>query len=96
MSSGLEIALETTIEDAEFSRGVGLPNTKVLATFFKLPENSGLIETFQYVNPPGQADTCECQGKRWRMATYLFPGEPTSRKPRKNWRAKASSSYLHL
>ncbi len=52
---GLEIALETTIEDAEFSRGVGLPNTKVLATFFKLPENSGLIETFQYVNPPGKA-----------------------------------------
>jgi catechol 2,3-dioxygenase-like lactoylglutathione lyase family enzyme len=51
---GLEIALETTIEDAEFSRGVGLPNTKVLATFFKLPANSGLIETFQYVNPTGQ------------------------------------------
>ena len=51
---GLEIALETEIEDAEFSRGVGLPNTKVLATFFKLPDNPGMIETFQYVNPPGQ------------------------------------------
>ena len=51
---GLEIALETEIEDAEFSRGVGLPNTKVLATFFKLPANSGMIETFQYVNPKGQ------------------------------------------
>ena len=25
---GLEIALETEIEDAEFSRGVGLPNKK--------------------------------------------------------------------
>jgi glyoxylase I family protein len=51
---GLEIALETEIDDAEFSRGVGLPNTKVLATFFKLPDNPGMIETFQYVNPPGQ------------------------------------------
>ncbi|HVW85098.1 MAG TPA: VOC family protein [Bryobacteraceae bacterium] len=50
---GLEIALETEIEDDEFSRGVGLPGTKVLATFFKLPNNNGLIETFQYVRPPG-------------------------------------------
>jgi catechol 2,3-dioxygenase-like lactoylglutathione lyase family enzyme len=51
---GLEIAVETVIEDPEFSRGVGLPNTKVLATFFKLPNNAGLIETFQYVNPKGK------------------------------------------
>jgi glyoxylase I family protein len=51
---GLEIALETEIEDAEFSRGVGLPNTKVLAAFFKLPGSAGMIETFQYVNPAGQ------------------------------------------
>jgi catechol 2,3-dioxygenase-like lactoylglutathione lyase family enzyme len=50
---GLEIALETEIEDEEFSRGVGLPGTKVLATFFKLPANTGLIETFQYVHPAG-------------------------------------------
>ena len=50
---GLEIALETEIEDDEFSRGVGLPGTKVLATFFKLPNNNGLIETFQYVHPQG-------------------------------------------
>lgn len=50
---GLEIALETEIEDPEFSRGVGLPATKVLATFFKIPANNGLIETFQYVNPKG-------------------------------------------
>jgi catechol 2,3-dioxygenase-like lactoylglutathione lyase family enzyme len=49
---GLEIALETEIDDDEFSRGVGLPGTKVLATFFKLPDNNGLIETFQYVRPP--------------------------------------------
>jgi glyoxylase I family protein len=50
---GLEIALETKIDDDEFSRGVGLPGTKVLATFFKLPNNNGLIETFQYLQPFG-------------------------------------------
>ncbi len=50
---GLEIAVETVIDDSEFSRGVGLPGTKVLATFFKLPQNSGLIETFQYLQPKG-------------------------------------------
>lgn len=51
---GLEIALETEIEDDEFSRGVGLPGSKVLAAFFKLPANSGLIETFQYERPTGR------------------------------------------
>jgi len=51
---GLEIAIESVIEDDEFSRGVGLPNTKVLAAFFKLPQNTGLLETFQYVQPQGQ------------------------------------------
>jgi len=49
---GLEIALETVIKDAEFSRGVGLKDTDLLATFFKLPDNSAMIETFQYLNPP--------------------------------------------
>jgi lactoylglutathione lyase len=52
---GLEIALETVIEDQEFSRGVGLPGTKVIATFFRLPNNAGLIETFQYENPKGRS-----------------------------------------
>ena len=33
---GLEIALETEIDDDGFSRGVGLPGTKVLATFFQV------------------------------------------------------------
>jgi catechol 2,3-dioxygenase-like lactoylglutathione lyase family enzyme len=51
---GLEIVLETEVEDDEFSRGVGLPGTKVLATFFKLPANNTLIETFQYVHPAGK------------------------------------------
>ena len=34
---------------------MGLPGTKVLATLFKLPNNPGLIETFQYVHPEGRA-----------------------------------------
>jgi catechol 2,3-dioxygenase-like lactoylglutathione lyase family enzyme len=51
---GLEIAVETVIEDPEFSRGVGLPDTKLLAAFFVLPNNAGLIEAFQYVRPPGR------------------------------------------
>jgi catechol 2,3-dioxygenase-like lactoylglutathione lyase family enzyme len=57
---GLEIALEAEIEDPEFSRGVDLPASKVRATFFRLPANNGLIETFEYVHPKGSpipADT---------------------------------------
>jgi glyoxylase I family protein len=50
---GLPIALETIIEDGEFSRGVGLPDTKVIATFFQLPNGAGLLETFQYARPAG-------------------------------------------
>lgn len=51
---GLEIAVETVIEDPELSRGAGLSNAKVLATLFRLPNNSGLLESFQYLNPPGR------------------------------------------
>lgn len=51
---GLEIALESVIEDSEFSRGADLPDTKLLATFFKLPDNSAMIETFQYLVPSGR------------------------------------------
>lgn len=51
---GLEVALEAVIDDDEFSRGVGLPGTKVLAAFFKLPKDAGLLETFQYVQPLGK------------------------------------------
>jgi catechol 2,3-dioxygenase-like lactoylglutathione lyase family enzyme len=70
---GLEIALETTIEDAEFSRGVGLPNTKVLATFFKLPDNSTMIETFQYVTPPGHPvpSTAQANDGGWQHICFL-------------------------
>ena len=48
---GLEIALETVIDEMEFARGVGLPGTKVLATFFAVPGTPTLIETFQYLHP---------------------------------------------
>lgn len=48
---GLEIALETSIDDSEFARGVGSPGTKVLATFFAVPGTATLIETFQFLSP---------------------------------------------
>jgi catechol 2,3-dioxygenase-like lactoylglutathione lyase family enzyme len=48
---GLQVALETLIDDREFARGVGSPGTKVLATFFAVPGTSTLIETFQFLHP---------------------------------------------
>jgi len=69
---GLEIALETEIDDEEFSRGVGLPGTKVLAVFFKLPSNSGLIETFQYVHPAGKPipDSAKVNDGGWQHLCF--------------------------
>jgi len=48
---GLEIFLEASINEGEFSRGAGLPDTKVTATFFTVPGSTTLVETFQYLNP---------------------------------------------
>ena len=48
---GLDISLEVSIDDSEFSRGAGLADTRVAATFFSVPGGSTLIETFQYLNP---------------------------------------------
>jgi catechol 2,3-dioxygenase-like lactoylglutathione lyase family enzyme len=48
---GLQVALETAIDDKEFARGVGSPGTKVLATFFAVPGTPTLIETFQFLSP---------------------------------------------
>lgn len=48
---GLEISLEVSIDDSEFSRGAGLADTRVAATFFSVPGANTLIETFQYLNP---------------------------------------------
>ena len=51
---GLEISLEVSIEDSEFSRGAGLADTRVAATFFSVPGSNTLVETFQYLNPPSR------------------------------------------
>lgn len=72
---GLEIALETEIDDEEFSRGVGLPGTKVLATFFKLPGSNGLIETFQYVNPKGRPIPSDAQANNGGWQHLCFSVE---------------------
>ena len=51
---GLQVALETSIEDSEFARGVGFPGTKLLATFFAVAGSSTLIEAFQFLVPPSR------------------------------------------
>lgn len=48
---GLQIAMETEIDEAEFARGVGIPGTKVKGVFFSIPNTPTLIEMFQYVAP---------------------------------------------
>ncbi len=50
---GLEIAFEDSFGGNEFSRGAGLPGTRITATFFSVPGSDTLIETFQYLHPPG-------------------------------------------
>ena len=57
---GLQVALEASIDDKEFARGVGSAGTKVLATFFAVPGTPTLIETFQFLSPssrPVSADS---------------------------------------
>ncbi len=51
---GLEISFEASFDESEFSRGAGLPGTRVTATFFSVPGSTTLVETFQYLNPPGR------------------------------------------
>ena len=48
---GLQVAMQTEIDEPEFARGVGIPGTKVRAVFFSVPNTSTLIEVFQYVAP---------------------------------------------
>ncbi|MFM1550502.1 MAG: VOC family protein [Lentisphaeria bacterium] len=47
---GLTIAAQTEIDDAEFSRGVAIPGTKVRAAFLAVPNCSAVIEIFQYMS----------------------------------------------
>ena len=48
---GLQVAMETEIDEPEFARGVGIPGTKVKGVFFAVPNTPTLIEMFQYVAP---------------------------------------------
>lgn len=48
---GLQVALQTEIDDPEFARGVGIPGTKLRAVFFSVPNTPTLIEMFEYVAP---------------------------------------------
>lgn len=47
---GLKVAVETEINDDEFSRGVGIPGTKVRAAFLEVPNSSTTVEMFQYLS----------------------------------------------
>ncbi len=51
----LELILETEVDDSEFSRGVDLQGSRVKAAFFRLPNNDGIIELFQFLKPRGRA-----------------------------------------
>ena len=51
----LELILETRVDDPEFSRGIDLEDSQVKAAFFRIPNNDGMIELFQYLQPPGRA-----------------------------------------
>jgi catechol 2,3-dioxygenase-like lactoylglutathione lyase family enzyme len=60
---GLTLAAQTEIDDAEFSRGVAIPGTKVRAAFLAVPETSVVIEIFQYLtsdSKPIPADALPC------------------------------------
>jgi catechol 2,3-dioxygenase-like lactoylglutathione lyase family enzyme len=46
---GLEVASEIVIDDAEFSRGVGIPGTKVRGAFLEVPGTTTVIELFEYM-----------------------------------------------
>ena len=50
----LELILETEVDDSEFSRGVDLKGSRVKAAFFRLPNNDGIIELFQFLKPRGR------------------------------------------
>jgi len=48
---GLQIVMETEINEPEFARGVGIPGTIVRGVFFGVPNTPTVIEMFQYVAP---------------------------------------------
>jgi glyoxylase I family protein len=48
---GLQIAMETEIDEPEFAQGVGIPGTKVRVVFLSVPNANTVIEMFEYVAP---------------------------------------------
>jgi catechol 2,3-dioxygenase-like lactoylglutathione lyase family enzyme len=48
---GLQIVMETEINEPEFARGVGIPGTIVRGVFLAVPNTPTVIEMFQYTAP---------------------------------------------
>ncbi len=47
---GLKVVGRVEIEDDEFSRGVGIPGTRVRGAFLEVPDAPTVVELFQYLN----------------------------------------------
>ena len=45
---GLKVASQMEIDDPEFARGVGIPDTRVRAAFLEVPNSTTLLEMFEY------------------------------------------------
>jgi catechol 2,3-dioxygenase-like lactoylglutathione lyase family enzyme len=48
---GLEVLMETEIDEAQFARGVGIPGAKVRGIFLQVPGTPTVIEMFEYSAP---------------------------------------------
>ena len=48
---GFKVAAETEFDGEEFSRGVGIPGTKIRAAFLEVPNSPTMVEMFQYLSP---------------------------------------------
>ena len=55
---GLQIVMETEINESEFARGVGIPGTIVRGVFLAVPNTPTVIEMFQYVAPCQSVPVC--------------------------------------
>jgi len=48
---GLEVLMETDIDESQFARGVGIPGAKVRGAFLQVPGTPTVIEMFEYTGP---------------------------------------------
>ena len=48
---GLEVVMQTEIDEEQFARGVGIPGTKVRGAFLQVPGTPTVIEMFEYTAP---------------------------------------------